>query len=391
MNTIRILCMGVLLSLTLPVLAATDLQALQAEIDAKTVEIGSLRRTIDDEEQSVRGLETDLGRLRSDADALEQRKGDTLTALKAQFERIVADPSLELTDARQAYRQALEALAMHRDALAAKEAQIAAGKQRIAEARSTAEGAGAELASLRAGFDRARAERLFQELNVMGEITLTNVITCERDETIAACSARGEDEARALARERFGDQLLAAVTEADLVAKQRGDEGAKPTLIDSTVNSSGFRGQGDYFVELSARLRNETSQEQACRLLGLDDAQCRGESPSGADNAAVAQPPEEASLPPDLNPELEEVPEEEPEEEVATAADGQYLLTVRSNVYYDEVFIDGVAYGSTKLDVMLPAGEHDLEVRKPGHNPYRERINLSGNRSVKAVLVEQAE
>jgi hypothetical protein len=78
----------------------------------------------------------------------------------------------------------------------------------------------------------------------------------------------------------------------------------------------------------------------------------------------------------------------EEDDDAAPAADGNYRLTVRSNVYYDEVYINGVAYGSTKLDVMLPAGEYDLEIRKPGHTSYKERITLDRARTVKAELAE---
>lgn len=78
--------------------------------------------------------------------------------------------------------------------------------------------------------------------------------------------------------------------------------------------------------------------------------------------------------------------------ETAAGAEAErYRLTVRSNVYYDEVYIDGVPYGSTKLDVMLPPGEYDVEVRKPGHAAYRERISLNGSRTLRAQLAELAE
>ena len=389
MNIYRILCFVSILGLAAPLSAATDLASLQAAIDAKNAEIGDLKDQLSREEGAATRLAAELDALRKEAATLQQRQAETLAALKEQFERIVADPGLELTAAQQAYREAFEALAAHRDAVAAKERSISDGARRIAEIRAAAERAGAALASLRGGIDRARAERLFNELNVAGQITLSNTITCKPDETIAACISRAEDAARRLARERFTEQILAAVSEADVVAKHRADGGPAPTLVDSNVTDSGFRGQGDYFVELSARLRNETSQAQACKLLGLSEAQCRGDATA----AAQARSPTPA---PDRQPEATAptpttAPETAAQEEPAAAEGKQFLLTVRSNVYYDEVFIDGVAYGSTKLDVMLPAGEHDLEVRKPGHRSYRERITLSGNRTVTAQLAEAAQ
>jgi hypothetical protein len=95
----------------------------------------------------------------------------------------------------------------------------------------------------------------------------------------------------------------------------------------------------------------------------------------------VAETPE-AALPDEAEP-----TEEETVVASAAAAD-RFRLTVRSNVYYDEVYIDGVPYGSTKLDVLLPPGEYDVEVRKPGHSPYRETVNLTSSRTLRARLAE---
>jgi hypothetical protein len=224
------------------------------------------------------------------------------------------------------------------------------------------------------------------------------------EETIAGCIERGEETARRVARDRFAQELFGAVTEAEAVAKHRVDAGVEPQLVESTVTDSGFRGQGEYFVSLTAKLRTEATLADACRLLGLSDAQCRGErgaAPSGVATEELQLPvtePIAESAPeaePDAEPDagLAEIPEAESpqaETDAASATDGaeRYQLTVRSNVYYDEVFIDGVAYGSTKLDVMLPAGEYDVEVRKPGHVAYRERINLTGSRTLRAQLAE---
>jgi hypothetical protein len=388
MNIHRALLLAALLGCCMPLSAAVDVAGLQAEIDAKTAEITELREDLAQQEAASERLETALDELKQNADELAQRKAETLAALRAQFERVVADPSLDITAAQRAYGEAFGALQAHVDAVADQEQQIAEGRQRIASTRDTAARAGEALAELRARLDRARAERLLAELNVVGEITLSNTITCKREETIAECIARGEEAARGLARERFARQLLASVTEAQLVAQHSEGAGTQPTLIDSTVLNSGFRGQGDYAVELSARLRNETNQTQACALLGLTPAQCSGTAPSPTDTASAAEDTagaqEDAVAPPEEPP---SVPPAEP----AVSGNEQFRLTVRSNVYYDEVFINGTAYGSTKLDVMLPAGEYDVEVRKPGHTSYQQRISLSANRTVTAELAELAE
>ncbi len=380
-----------LLSICLPALgallaapswSATDIDGLQAEIEAKRTEISRLEQRLESQTAAAERQAAELEQLRAKSDGIENRRAETLAALRQAFERVVADPTSDLSDAQQAYREAFDAAAAHREALTAKAQQSSDSEGRVAEIQAAVRVGGDAIASLAAGLAQARANRLHDELNVVAEITLSDSVTCRRDETIGACIERGEDAVRQLARERFAGQILAAVTEADVVARG-GDAGIAPTLIDSEVQNSGFRGQGDYFVELTARLSNQTSRAQACKLLGLNEDQCSGQ----VTQAAVAQTPE-----PDLPQpaEFEEAPEPAAEVQTAAAADAQYRLTVRSNVYYDEVFINGVAYGSTKLDVVLPAGEYDVEVRKPGHSSYRERVRLSNNRTISATLSESS-
>ncbi len=57
-------------------------------------------------------------------------------------------------------------------------------------------------------------------------------------------------------------------------------------------------------------------------------------------------------------------------------------LTVRSNVHGDQVFIDGVARGSTRLDVELAPGRHAVRVEKDGYTPYERQLDLEAGAAV---------
>lgn len=383
-----------------PTLAA-ELATLQENIEAKSAEVDALRGDVAEAERQLAALEAERSQLAGAGDDLAARRSEALRALRAQFEQVVADPSRPLEAELRAYREAATAQERQRAALARQTEQIAAERERIAALSARADGAGEALVKLRSGFDRARAQRLLREINVMGEQRLTNAITCAPDETIAGCSDRGEQTARRVARTRFADELFAKVTEAEVVARHQVEAGVEPTVVESEVLESGFRGQGEYFVTLNARLRTEATLADACRLLGLTDAQCRGDLGAAPARAPVpaSTPEPEAAAPPEPAvaetpeaevPEEAELAEEEAtdEETIIAAAADRFRLTVRSNVYYDEVYIDGVPYGSTKLDVMLPPGEYDVEVRKPGHSPYRERVNLTSSRTLRARLAE---
>ena len=66
----------------------------------------------------------------------------------------------------------------------------------------------------------------------------------------------------------------------------------------------------------------------------------------------------------------------------------QATLTIRSNVYDDVVYINGVLRGSTKLTVSLSPGTHRVELRKPGYKSVYADITLKPGeqRTVKAEL-----
>lgn len=66
-------------------------------------------------------------------------------------------------------------------------------------------------------------------------------------------------------------------------------------------------------------------------------------------------------------------------------------LTLRSNVYDDEVFIDGVNFGSTRLATTLPRGVYSVEIRKQGYKSYQKRVNLRKSETIHATLLKKPE
>ena len=61
-------------------------------------------------------------------------------------------------------------------------------------------------------------------------------------------------------------------------------------------------------------------------------------------------------------------------------------LTLRSNVYDDQVYINGAYAGQTKLVTQLAAGWHDIEVRKGGYQTYSARLLLDKDQTIRARL-----
>ncbi|WP_198599266.1 caspase family protein [Vibrio sp. 10N.261.55.A7] len=57
-------------------------------------------------------------------------------------------------------------------------------------------------------------------------------------------------------------------------------------------------------------------------------------------------------------------------------------LTMRSNIYYDEVFIDGRSYGATPFSLTLPKGDYEISVLRDGFKTWQQVIKLSRTEQV---------
>lgn len=65
------------------------------------------------------------------------------------------------------------------------------------------------------------------------------------------------------------------------------------------------------------------------------------------------------------------------------------LLSIRSNVYNDKVYVDGEYKGSTGLDLWLESGLHSVRVEKDGYSTYEELIDLQKKSRIVAKLQRQ--
>ncbi len=65
------------------------------------------------------------------------------------------------------------------------------------------------------------------------------------------------------------------------------------------------------------------------------------------------------------------------------------LLSIRSNVYNDKVYVDGEYKGSTRLDLWLAPGLHSVKVEKDGYSIYEEQIDLQKKSRLIAKLHRQ--
>ena len=304
-------------------------------------------------EESQQQHQLDLLRARSTK--LEKEKNQALDAMNALYRRLIEDPSLDISDTKTRYQNAVNSHKTNKEEIAMQLASIAAHRKDIEKIRIDRHSLLNTLEGLKEQKNTARVERLRNEFNRDGTLEIQNTINCKRTETLAACEQRGQHLGMQKATNRFLDQVFANLTEIRLVEPKRNSAGARVQVLNSHVVNSGFSGHGNYDVNLSVTMRGEANNSRLCHLLNLDNRFCSEYSSSFQ---SIYSPQDTTSFTgnvrftdpvtaPDSFAETEKKSQSysKPVVDVLKEPEISYTheLTLRSNVHDDEVFIDGVS------------------------------------------------
>jgi len=368
MSRLAQLALAVTVAFSSSMVLAADLSVdeIRLQISERQTEFDNYNTDLEVQIATAKRLEQELESLRENAVIAEAERQSALNEMNLQYERIVEDPSLDISTVRQSYLAAVKAHKETKDAITAKYNEWQKQLEEVEERRLSKHSLLNKLEGLKEQLNSARLDRLFSEFNRQEVVPVTHNIACDREETIGKCMERGKSLAKQKASKRFLDQLYEGLSEATEAMKRRPYSDAHVKIIRSDVSDNNFSGLGNYNVSMQVEVKGNLQRNEGCSLLGLDGRYCVADK----DRVNVA----EVALP-DVS-----------ARGVQTDESVMYELTVRSNVYDDEVFIDGVSYGSTRLQIMLPAGEHDIEVVKRGYETYRQNVNLEDSRTLKVDL-----
>lgn len=381
----------------------SEISKKQAEYDNSTV---ILEKHLKEESQLQKQLEL----LRARSTELDKEKNQALDAMNEMYRRLIDDPTLDISNAQARYQKAVVDHKQNKDDISMQLAAIASHRKDIEQIRVAKHTQLNTLESLKEQLATARVERLRNEFTREGTLEVNHTINCKRTETLAACEQRGQQMGLQKATKRFVDQIFANLTEERLVEPKRNLAGAQVKILSSHVVNSAFSGQGNYNVNLSVTMRGDVNSSRLCSLLNLDNRFCAdyGTPLAGSyqpnytttysdsqltfsdsqDNSKVVsvsrmseEPVSDYSVKKPVR--VEPLPDLKKSKMVE--------LTLRSNVYDDEVFIDGVSFGSTKLTTSLPVGFHNVEIRKRGYKSYQVRLELNKSQTIHAKLVKKPE
>jgi len=381
----------------------SEISKKQAEYDNSTL---ILEKHLKEESQLQKQLEL----LRARSTELDKEKNQALDAMNEMYRRLIDDPTLDISNAQSRYQKAVVDHKQNKDDISMQLAAIASHRKDIEQIRVSKHTQLNTLESLKEQLATARVERLRNEFTREGTLEVNHTINCKRTETLAACEQRGQQMGLQKATKRFVDQIFANLTEERLVEPKRNLAGAQVKILSSHVVNSAFSGQGNYNVNLSVTMRGDVNSSRLCSLLNLDNRFCADYgtplagnyqanydatysdsqltfSNSQDNNQVVSvsrfneQPVSDYSVKKPIK--VEPLPDQNKSKMVE--------LTLRSNVYDDEVFIDGVSYGATRLTTSLPKGFHNIEIRKRGYKSYKARIDLRKAQTINANLVKVPE
>lgn len=364
MNRIALFTITIALSFSQNILAA-DLSVadVKNKISVKQSEYNNYNSSLETQIVNAAILEGELSELRQNSTLADADRHSSLIEMNLQYEKVIDDPELDISPVIEAYAKAVRTHKAIKDAITDKYNQWRGKLQDIKKMQTSRHSLLNTIESLKEQLNSSRIDRLYREFNRQEAILVSHDIACDKDETIAKCINLGKSLAKQKGSKRFLDSIYEGLSESAIVEKRRQTSDTSVQVLRSEVTESNFSGQGNFNVKMNLQLQGNLNRSQGCELLGLDRRYCVNfKSNENVQIASIIASP------------------------MAVGDTVMYELTVRSNVFDDEVFIDGVSYGSTKLQVMLPSGEYDLEVKKRGFEPKRQKFTLSESKTLQIEL-----
>jgi len=339
--------------------AADSVASIDAKLDHKRSEVKQLEGTVRNDQNRLRDLRNQSDSLDKKAEQLDAKRKLAQRNLDEQYNRMIDDPDLDITPFQKQYQDSWKEVKENQIAKLAIQQDIQEQTRVLKSNNAKKQRALDELEILGESRQEARVLRLQEELAAQDSLDVIHTITCKMSMTLEACASQGKTLSMQKAVNNFQQQLINGFTETDIVKQHVDSVSLNIHVLDSAIIDSGFNGSNRYTTKLQASLRARPNSTAACQLLGLENRYCIEQSNSSSLNDKIKKEKKWVGI------------------------------TIRSNRHEDNVTVNGVNYGSTPVDVMLPAGQHQITVEKSGFEPYRRQMSLTKDITVWADLKEQ--
>ena len=333
--------------------SADPVAAIDAKLENKQSELQALSTEFEGESDRLQQLKAELTKYQREEQELNAKRNRAKSALDKQYNRLLDDPDVDLLSFQQEYQQAWSSVKENQTQILEQEQTITEQEMRLSQIKQKRSRINSELSYLKEQKVEARVKRLDAELRESDVLNTAFKTTCSATMTLGECTNQGKYLTKQRAVNTFKAKLLDGLTEATLAKQNLKGVQLNVFVQESQIIRSGFEGNNSYFTEMQAQLQARPEASAACKLLNVSSRYC-------LNGAQVTKKDQSNS-----------------NKEKSWAN-----ITIRSDQYEDRVTINGVNYGSTPVEVVLPRGKHQFTVSKDGYQTYNRTIAVNGNDTV---------
>lgn len=329
--------------------SADPVAVIDEKLSNKESELSTTAAEYDSEAQRFQQLQNENAKLKRDEQELNAKRNRAKSALDKQYSRLLEDPDIDLMSFQKAYQDSWSAVKDNQTTLLENQQLTTESEVRLSQIKQKQARLSSEFSYLEEQKVEARVKRLAAELSE-GDVMQTSFKTnCSATMTLGECTSQGQQLTKQKAVKAFKAQLMEKLTESTLAKQNANGVQLNVHVQESQIIRAGFEGNNSYFTELQAQLQAKPEATAACKMLNVSSRYC-------LKNDTFAQKKQQ---------------------------DKNWIsMTVRSDQYNDNVVINGIKYGSTPVEVLLPKGLHKVTVSKDGYQTYNREVTVSHNDTV---------
>ncbi|MEZ9146384.1 SUMF1/EgtB/PvdO family nonheme iron enzyme [Vibrio sp. 10N.286.52.C3] len=337
-----------------PPAIASSVTDIESSLFEKHADLTAVEKKLADKQNEVDNQAQQTARLAELSAQAEQTLAKAKASLEQDYTRMIDDPDFDISLAQKRFQDAWKTVKEGKLAISDSEQKQQGLVMELEAIQAEKAAAEASIANLNQDKLRARAERLRYEITQTEEQTVSFTNRCSSDMTLAQCSDQTVTLALQKAVKQFQHSLIDNATESKTVKEHLASASLNIHVLQHKVKSSGFSEDNRYRAVIAANLETRPDKNTPCRLLSIQSSNCFTQSEQQANDQ---------------------------QKEVAWVN-----LVVRSNQYNDNVSINGVNYGSTPVEVMLPTGQHMVTIEKEGYLSFHQELKIARDHNLRAVL-----
>ncbi|MEC7309172.1 SUMF1/EgtB/PvdO family nonheme iron enzyme [Vibrio satsumensis] len=337
-----------------PPAIASSVTDIESSLFEKHADLTAVKKKLADKQNEVDNQTQQMARLAKLSAQAEQTLAKAKASLEQDYTRMIDEPDFDISPAQIQFQDAWKTVKESKLTISGSEQKQQGLVMELEAIQAEKAAVQASIANLNQDKLRARAERLRNEITQTEEQTVSFTNRCSSDMTLAQCSDQTVTLALQKAVKQFQHSLVDNATESNTVKEHLASASLNIHVLQHKVKSSGFSEDNRYRAVIAANLETRPDKNTPCRLLGIQSSNCFTQSEQQTNDQ---------------------------QKEVAWVN-----LVVRSNQYNDNVSINGVNYGSTPIEVMLPTGQHMVTIEKEGYLSFHQELKIARDHNLRAVL-----